>query len=369
MKLGMCHSQRTIYHPRRHFLLCIAHSALSLVLAACATETATPLPTVVVNIVVPDTPTATRTPPPTITATVTPDPTPTPPPTLTPEAANTLHTTATPTPSRTPMPGAPTLDLGRFPLPPATFGGEPHLFLARPIGAGGNVFVASNYRYGSTWSGQLETHHGVEFANALGAPIVAVGPGTVYYAGSDAERQFGPRPNFYGNLVVLQVAQGWQGRPVFALYGHMDTVTVAAGQTVATGEVLGTVGATGVAYGPHLHFEVRLDSPESYWATRNPELWLAPAGGAGVVALRVTNERGQHLPGMRVTFLCSDGAQRFLDTYWDTSVTPDDTYGENAAMTDVPAGYCKFETLWGDKTLSLETTIVAGTVNFVWLRP
>jgi len=329
---------------------------LCLVLAACATETATPLPTVVVKVVVPDTPTVTRTPPPTITATVTADPTPT--------TTPTLEATPTATPPR-----IPTLDLGRFPLPPATFGGEPHLFLARPIGAGGNVFVASNYRYGSTWSGQLETHHGVEFANPQGTPIVAVGPGTVYYAGSDAERPFGPRPNFYGNLVVLQLAQGWQGRPVFALYGHMDTVTVTAGQTVTTGEVLGTVGTTGVAYGPHLHFEVRLDSPESYWATRNPELWLAPAGGAGVVALRVTNERGQHLPGMRVTFTCSDGAQRFLDTYWDTSVTPDDTYGENAAMTDVPAGYCKFETPWGGKTLSLETTIVAGTVNFVWLRP
>jgi murein DD-endopeptidase MepM/ murein hydrolase activator NlpD len=337
------------------------HGALCLVLAACATETAAPLPTVVVNIVVPDTPTATRTPPPTITATVTADPTPT--------TTPTLEATPTAAPSRTPRPAAPTLDLGRFPLPPATFSGEPHLFLARPIGAGGNVFVASNYRYGSTWSGQLETHHGVEFANPQGTPIVAVGSGTVYYAGSDAERQFGPSLNFYGNLVVLQLAQGWQGRPVFALYGHMDTVTVMPGQAVSAGETLGIVGSTGVAYGPHLHFEMRLDNPENYWATRNPELWLAPAGGSGVVALRVTNERGQHLPGMRVTLTCSDGAKRFLDTYWDTSVTPDDTYGENAAMTDVPAGYCKFETQLGDQTLALETTLTAGTVNFVWLKP
>jgi murein DD-endopeptidase MepM/ murein hydrolase activator NlpD len=243
------------------------------------------------------------------------------------------------------------------------------LVFARPIGEGGNVFIASNYRYGSTLNNQLETHHGVEFANAQGVPVAAVGPGTVYYAGNDSERQFGPQTDFYGNLVVLQLAQPALGRAVYVLYGHLDQVLVSAGQPVNTGDTLGVVGSTGVAYGPHLHFEVRLDNPDSYWATRNPELWLAPAGGAGAVAVRVTNEQGQHLPGMRINILCSDGAPRFLDTYWDPGVTPDDTYGENAAMTDVPAGYCKIETEYGSETLVEEITVQSGIVKFVWLTP
>lgn len=287
-------------------------------------------------------------------------------PTLTPTLAASDTPTITPTATEPPVP---TLDLGRFPLPPETMLGEPHLWLARPIGAGGNVFIASNYRYGSTFNNQLETHHGVEFANPTGVPVVAVAPGTVYYAGGDAERQFGPQTNFYGNLVVLQLAQTLNGRPVFALYGHLDQVQATTGQVVNGGEVLGSVGATGVAYGAHLHFEVRVDNGDSYWSTRNPELWLAPGAGRAALAVRVTNERGQHLPGTRVVFTCSDGAPRVLDTYWDPGVTPDEAYGENAAMTDVPAGYCKFEAPFKGQTLTAEATLSPDTITFVWLRP
>jgi murein DD-endopeptidase MepM/ murein hydrolase activator NlpD len=263
----------------------------------------------------------------------------------------------------------PTLSLDRFPRPPETFEGEAHLWLSRPIGAGGNVFIASNYRYGSTYGNQLETHHGVEFANPSGVPIVAVAPGTVYFAGADDVTVFGLKANFYGNLVVLQLAEPWQGHTVYALYGHMEEVQVTAGQVVNAGDQLGTVGATGIALGAHLHFEVRLDAPESYWDTRNSELWLAPAAGSGVIAVRVTNEHNQYLPGMRVRFTCSDGATRYLDTYWDNGVDPDDLYGENAAMTDVPAGLCNFETTLGEDKLKQTITVQAGTINFVWLKP
>ncbi|MBL8046912.1 MAG: peptidoglycan DD-metalloendopeptidase family protein [Anaerolineales bacterium] len=298
-------------------------------------------------------------------ATSTPEPS-TATPTFTPTPAASDTPTITPTATEPPIP---TLDLSRFPKPPELFAGEPHLWLARPIGGGGNVFIASNYRYGSTFNNQLETHHGVEFANPTGVPVVAVGPGTVYYAGGDAERQFGPQTNFYGNLVVLQLAQTLNARPVFALYGHLDQVLVTTGQAVNTGETLGTVGSSGVAYGPHLHFEVRVDNGDSYWSTRNPELWLVPGTGRAALAVRITNERGQHLPGTRVVFTCSDGAPRVLDTYWDPGVTPDDAYGENAAMTDVPAGYCKFEAPFKGQTLTAETTLLPDTLNFVWLKP
>jgi murein DD-endopeptidase MepM/ murein hydrolase activator NlpD len=274
----------------------------------------------------------------------------------------------TETPTRTPSP-YPTLRLSNFPTPPATEGGEPHFYLARPVGEGGNPFIASTYRYGSTYNHRFETHHGVEFANNAGAPLVAAAPGLVYYAGNDSAEKYGPELNFYGNLVVVQLAQPWETHTVYALYGHMDQVLVTAGQVVNTGDWLGTVGATGVALGAHLHFEVRLDNPASYWDTRNPELWLAPLNGGGAAAVRVTNENRQYLPGLRVGLLCSDGAYRFLDTYWDPGVNPDPVFGENAAMTDLPTGICNFETEIDGQKVKASATIEAGRVASVWLRP
>jgi len=300
-------------------------------------------------------------------------------PTFTPAPSTTPISPRTPTrraaPSSTPTPTLeaspyPTLELANFPPPPPAFEGEAHFYFQRPIGEGGSPFIASSYRYGSTNNHRFETHHGVEFPNGGGIPLVAVAPGTIYYAGSDLDRAFGPQTDFYGNLVVLQLAEPWFGHTVYALYGHMDQVMVQIGQAVNTYDLLGTVGATGVALGAHLHFEARLDNPESYWATRNPELWLAPINpNYGTVAVRVTNAFDQYLPGVRVDLFCSDGGKRFLDTYWDWGVTPDDLYGENAAMTDVPAGYCRAATTVDGQSIEQEFDVQAGAVNFVWLTP
>jgi murein DD-endopeptidase MepM/ murein hydrolase activator NlpD len=208
----------------------------------------------------------------------------------------------------------------------------------------------------------------VDFSTAAGVELVAVAPGAVYYAGNDSERLFGPQNNFYGNLVVIQLFDAWAGHTVYALTGHMDEVRVQTGQTVNAGDVLGTVGATGAALGPHPHLETRLDFPESYWDTRNPELWLQPNAGMGALAIRVTNSSGQYLPGMYVKLFCADGAPRTLETYWYNGVNPDDAYGENAA-THVPAGYCSAEAAIPEGTVTGETTVPEGGVGFIWLKP
>lgn len=307
--------------------------------SATATATSTPLP-----------PSATPLPP-TFTAT----------PSVTPTAPDTP--TITPTPRPTEL-------LSTFLRPPAVMTGEPHFFFGSPFQSDLPAYIASAYRYGSLGKEQrFAPHHGVDFASEAGTPLVAVAPGVIYYAGSDADRQFGPRADFYGNLVVIQLAAPWAGHTVYALYGHLETVTVSAGQTVNTGEVLGTVGATGVALGPHPHLEVRLDFPESYWDTYNPELWLIPNAGYGALAVRVTNANNQYLPAVRVSLLCADAAPRFLETYWYSGVNPDDIYGENAALTNLPAGNCNISAEVLGETLRATAFVPNGGLALVWLKP
>jgi murein DD-endopeptidase MepM/ murein hydrolase activator NlpD len=58
----------------------------------------------------------------------------------------------------------------------------------------------------------------------------------------------------YGLHVVID-----HGGGLSSLYGHLDTVLVASGDLVTVGDVIGTVGSSGNATGPHLHFEIRRD--------------------------------------------------------------------------------------------------------------
>ncbi len=86
-------------------------------------------------------------------------------------------------------------------------------------------------------------HFGVDFAGGLDNAIYAVDAGVVVYAGWN---DWG-----YGNLVVIDHGNGWQ-----SLYAHQDKILVQCGQSVGQGDMIGLVGATGHATGPHLHFEL-----------------------------------------------------------------------------------------------------------------
>ncbi|MEZ4729104.1 MAG: M23 family metallopeptidase [Caldilineaceae bacterium] len=109
------------------------------------------------------------------------------------------------------------------------------------------------------------------------------------HAGLDDTVLLGPYNNFYGNAVVIRlnrqlpVATGQLD--VFLLYGHLSQVNVTVGQQVRPEDVVGAVGMTGIAIGPHLHVEIRLGS-NTYYHNVNPYLWVAPLEGQGSVAVR-----------------------------------------------------------------------------------
>jgi murein DD-endopeptidase MepM/ murein hydrolase activator NlpD len=88
-------------------------------------------------------------------------------------------------------------------------------------------------------------HTGIDFTASSGANVRAAASGRVVHAGWDS--------GGYGYLVTL-----WHGDGVRTMYAHLSAVLVHRGQRIAAGVRLGRVGATGHAFGPHLHFEVRV---------------------------------------------------------------------------------------------------------------
>lgn len=86
-------------------------------------------------------------------------------------------------------------------------------------------------------------HAGVDFGAETGTPIVAAANGTVAYSGT---------MRGYGNVVMVD-----HGGGLSTLYAHCSVLLVREGESVEQGKVIAQVGATGLATGPHLHFEVR----------------------------------------------------------------------------------------------------------------
>jgi murein DD-endopeptidase MepM/ murein hydrolase activator NlpD len=293
-------------------------------------------------------PSRTATLPPTLTYTPSPTLTVTPSPTVT--LTPTITLSPTPAPTTTPIssatPAQPSADPNY--TPPPTWTPPPanpaaqlvdHYIFARPIPDAGVNYANRVYPYGATAGGRFQTHKGVDMENPTGTQVLAAGDGTVFYAGNDLATMFGPTNDFYGNLVVLQHNRtDANGETVYTLYGHMDSLRVQMGQVVTQGTSLGTVGGTGIALGPHLHFEVRVGDPYDYGATRNPELWMRPYPTFGTLAGIVTDADGNRLYDVTMQVVSLD-ISRYAFSYHDDSVNPDTTFNENYVLGDLPANY------------------------------
>jgi septal ring factor EnvC (AmiA/AmiB activator) len=115
-------------------------------------------------------------------------------------------------------------------------------------------------RFGREVDAQFHTqvfHKGVDFGATLGTPVRAVAAGTVRFAGWFRG---------YGRMVIVD-----HGDRFFTVSGHLDALRVEAGENVAAGEPLGTVGDTGSLAGPRLYFEIREGSDAV-----DPLPWLTP---------------------------------------------------------------------------------------------
>lgn len=132
--------------------------------------------------------------------------------------------------------------------------------------------------------GGQRDHAGVDFGAPTGTPVRTVGDGVVEFAGVQRG---------YGNVIYVKHPNGKDT----TLYGHLSRINVQVGERVTQGEKIGEVGATGIATGPHLHFEFRvnnepLDPSEMLAAQRENQ----PVTGAARAAFaRLSTDMRQQL--------------------------------------------------------------------------
>lgn len=122
--------------------------------------------------------------------------------------------------------------------------------------------ITSPYGIGRSYNGGPVTdyHHGTDFLASEGDPVYAAAAGVVAFAGALTVR---------GHSVIIDHGMG-----VFSAYHHLSQIDVTQGQSVAAGEVVGRAGSTGLATGPHLHWEVVVRG-----VNVDPVLWTYEAYG------------------------------------------------------------------------------------------
>ena len=109
---------------------------------------------------------------------------------------------------------------------------------------------------------KIRAHKGVDYAAPRGTPIRATGDGKIVHLG---------RKGGYGKTIIIQHGSRYSTR-----YAHMNNYArgMKNGKRVKQGQIIGYVGSTGLATGPHLHYEFRLDG-----AVRNPLTVKLPDAG------------------------------------------------------------------------------------------
>ena len=125
----------------------------------------------------------------------------------------------------------------------------------------GNYTISSPYEM--RWG---RMHRGIDIRASKGDDITAANSGEVIFVYNSCSHNYGKSKSCgcgsgFGNYCIIDHGGGYT-----TLYGHASKISVKEGQTVKTGDVIGSVGSTGDSTGFHLHFEIRVDGDR-----RNPE--------------------------------------------------------------------------------------------------
>lgn len=269
-----------------------------------------------------------------------------------------------------PTPADPPISLWRPPLYEVPWALSPydHFYFLRPIAADEVNWPLADYRYGYYFPGTNIVHTGIDIDAKRGTPVIAVADGTVVWAGIGLYKGPDSPDDPYGIAVAIRHNFGFDRRQLYTIYAHMDRVDVSVGQRVKAGDQLGIVGNTGFTTGPHLHFEVRLER-NSYYVTRNPELWLAPPQGWGVLVGRWMKADGSLIRLLDVRVTSAELKRSWVvRTYAPESVNSDDYYRENLVLSDLPAGEYTLQFSYNETDYQTRLNIQPGAITYITFR-
>jgi hypothetical protein len=261
-----------------------------------------------------------------------------------------------------------------------------HTWFQRPIALTDQRHIDQTYRYGSTMGGNFQQHQGVEFNNADGTPVHAIGDGVVVWAGP-AERGALTVAIRHDRTLDLRAPQAQGPRPkalfLFSVYYHNSKLLTEVGKRVKAGDVISLVGNTGRATNDHLHLEVHpvpydsvrlvVDPEQRYPGyTTNPELWIEPLPGTGLVAGQVWDSQGKPVLQARIYGLVKPLPEEtpfsFIETYGERGHSSP-AYHDHFAIGDVPPGEYTLGVEIEGKRVFRRIRVAPGKVTWVEFRP
>ncbi len=248
-------------------------------------------------------------------------------------------------------------------------GPNDHFYFVRPIAVNTVNWPLPDYRYGITFFAPDIVHTGIDIAAPRGTPVLAAGSGRIVWA--DTGLYFGRYnpEDPYGQAVVIEHDFGYDGKPLFTVYAHMDDIYVELGDSIDIHDPIGEVGDTGFTTGPHLHFEIRTGD-NNFFQTRNPELWIAPPQGWGILVGRILSDIGGPIEKLDVRVYSMESGRVWHNyTYTMLGVRSDDYYGENFVLSDLPAGDYEISFNYDENSYKQIITINPGVASFFQFKP
>lgn len=251
-----------------------------------------------------------------------------------------------------------------YPVPLALTNHD-HFYFDRPLLMSNSSRLNAEYRYGYYYPEEDVVHTGIDIIGTRGDPVLAAASGKVIFAGNGLLNGANHPEDPYGLAIMVRHSFSYNGYTIYSVYAHLDKINVSKGEWIESGEKIGTIGMTGNTSGPHLHFEVRIENSLGD-KVQNPELWLAPPVGQGVLAGRIETSYGMIMTTKTLWLKSLDTDKNWtIITYAPKTKQLDDFYEENFAIGELPSGNYEVSIYYYGKLYKQEIFIAPAAVNYI----